>query len=150
MSFSDKFDLEETSYGLSGWNAIIWANFQKVDAGLDSRLPALVAGEAIDQYEAVYLNPSTGKADLALADGTQQPCIGLAVEAADADEDVRIQREGAITNTGWSWTVGGLVYLSNSTPGGLTQTPPSPNRQVIGYALTATCLVIERERPETV
>jgi hypothetical protein len=150
MTFTDKFDLEETSYSQSGWNAVVWANFQKVDAGLDSRLPVLVAGEAVDQHEAVYLNPSTGKVELAQADGSQQPCIGLAVEAADTDEEIRIQREGAVTNAGWSWTVGGVVYLSSSTPGGLTQTPTSPNRQIIGYALTATCLVIERERPVTV
>ena len=74
----------------------------------------------------------------------------MAVAAADTDESIRIQREGAITNAAWSWTVGGVVYLSSSTPGGLTQTPTSPNLQVIGYALTATTLVIEREQPVTV
>ena len=41
MTTTDKFALEETSYSLSGWNAVIWANFQKIDAGLDSRLPWL-------------------------------------------------------------------------------------------------------------
>ena len=146
MTTTDKFALEETSYGLAGWNAIIWANFQKVDEGMDSRLPLVAAGEAVAQYDALYLE-SDGKVYQAQADGSQQPCIGLAVAAADTDEDVRIQREGAITNAGWSWTIGGAVYLSASTPGGLTQTPTAPDRQYVGYALTATTLVIERELP---
>jgi len=144
MSFSDKYDLEEIAYGTTGWNAIVWANFQLIDAGLDSRIGPLTAGEAIAQYEAVFVH-TDGKVYRARADGTHQPCRGLAVEAAAADETLRVQREGEMTNVSWSWaTKGAAVYLSPGVWGGLTQLEPGANIQTIGYALSATSIVIER------
>lgn len=149
MTFTPKFDLEEIAYGTTGWNTILTANLQKIDAGIDSRLVA-TAGESIAQYDAAYLKISDGKFYKAKADGTKQPCRGIALETAATNETFRVHREGAVTNSGWSWgTISGDVYLSDSVAGGLTQTMPTERIEVIGYALSATTLVIERERPYT-
>lgn len=144
MSFTDRFDLEEISYGVTGWNAVVTTNFQKVDEGLKARLPLLEAGETLARGEAVYL-ASDGKAYRARADGIRQPCIGLAVESAAAGSQVRIARSGDLTSPAWSWAVGAALYLSRTLLGGLQAEAPADNIQYIGYALDPTTVVIERE-----
>jgi hypothetical protein len=69
---------------------------------------------------------------------TTIPCGALALETGTGSKQVLMQ--GFITNSGWSWTVGGLIYVSTTT-GGLTQTIPSGSGdqvQVVGYATTST------------
>lgn len=146
---TDKYDLETIAYGTSGWNGILSANMQKMDDHVHSRI-LVTLGENISQYEA--LAPSKdgdGKFYKALANITRQPAWGLAVEAGAADAQVRIQRVGPITNTGWSWTPGKYVYLSDVTPGALTQTPPADARaiQIIGFAISATQIILNPQFP---
>lgn len=140
MAFSTKYELEETSYGMGGWNAIAWANMQLIDNHVHTRL-AGTAGEAVAQYEAGYL-ASDGKYYLAKADGSLQPAVGIFIEAAAADAAVRLQRVGPITNGSWSWTVGGMVYLSATTPGALSQIA---SNQCIGIALSATSILLSSD-----
>jgi hypothetical protein len=62
-------------------------------------------------------------------------CMGLALEAGTG-ADKKILRWGRIRNDTWSWTVGGLIYVSTTT-GALTQTAPSGSGefvQVVGEA----------------
>lgn len=145
MTDTAKYELEEISYGVSGWNGVATSNFQALDDFLHTyRLGTL--GESVSQYDAVYLN-TDGKWYKALANITKQPALGLAIEVGIADDEIRIQRIGPITNGAWSWSVALPVYLSPSTPGGLTQTAPGSDvRQLIGEAETATKIFIDIEK----
>lgn len=137
MATTTKYDFEKHTYSTTELNSILDTNIEKLDDYVHTYIEG-TAGEALSQYDAVYLK-SDGKFWKAQADGTKQPCLGIAIEAASADATVRIQRIGDITNAGWSWsTVGGKVYLDASTAGDLTETAPSENAQVVGIVLSAT------------
>lgn len=138
---TDLYDLHTIDYSVQGWDAILTTDMEKLDDVIHTRILA-TAGETIAQYDAVYLE-SDGKYDKALADGSQQPAIGLALESANLDDEFRIQRIGPITDTGWSWaTVSVKVYLDASTPGALTDVKPSSDTQMIGFVLSATSIFI--------
>ena len=138
---TDKYDLHTIDYSVQGWDAILTTDMEKLDDIIHSRI-LITVGESIAQYDAVYLE-SDGKYDKALADGTQQPALGLALESAALDDGIRIQRSGPITNIGWSWaTVGAKVYLDASTPGALTDVEPGSNVQMMGVVLSATSIFI--------
>ncbi|MDP2365216.1 MAG: hypothetical protein Q8M94_15800, partial [Ignavibacteria bacterium] len=48
-----------------------------------------------------------------------------------------------ITNVGWAWAnIGKPIYLDPITAGALTQTKPNGNIQIVGYALSATKMVV--------
>ena len=137
---TDKYDLHTIDYSVQGWDAILTTDMEKLDAVIHSRI-LTTAGETIAQYDAIYLE-SDGKYDKAQADGTQQPALGLALESAVLDDEIRIQRLGPITNVGWSWaTVGAKVYLDASTPGALTDIKPA-KAQMIGVVLSATSIFL--------
>jgi hypothetical protein len=138
MTTTSKYGLEEVSYGVTGWNAILTANMQIVDAAIHTVLEA-DSGQALTQWDAVYLK-SDGKWWKAKADAAAtMPALGLAIEAAaGADVAVRVQRVGLVTNAGWSWTAGQLLYVSGATAGALTATPPANYAQPVGIAASAT------------
>jgi len=99
------------------------------------------AGEALTQWDAVYLK-SDGKFWKAKADSaTTAPAAGVAIAAADADAAVTILVWGFFRDDGGATlTVGGLMYLSGATAGLLTSTAPSTagyQVQIIGLALAA-------------
>jgi len=145
---TDKYDLHTADYSVQGWDTIMSTDMEQLDDVIQSRIDG-TGGEAIDQYEAVYYK-SDGKYWLAQANGTLQPCRGLAVEGAAADASFRIQRIGVITNVAWSWaTIGANVYLDTATPGAITDVKPtSDNRQIIGFVLSATSIFILIESDE--
>lgn len=141
MAMTDKYDLETYSYSVTDKSGIATANAEKLDDHIHTRLSGTF-GEAIDEYEAVYLK-SDGKFWLAQANGTAQPCIGLAVDSGIADDAGRIQRVGPITNSGWAWsTIGASVFLDPTTPGALTDSEPGTNAQFLGIVISATSIVI--------
>lgn len=95
---------------------------------------------------AVYIN-SDGKVAKADADAAAtMPVITLVKDAAisqDAEGEC-YQIGDEITNAGWSWTPGALVF-AGTTAGALTQTAPSGSGdqvQVIGIATAATKMVL--------
>ncbi len=99
---------------------------------------SLTAGESLAMADPVYFK-SDGKVWKADADtaGTF-PAMGLAISTASANAAVTILLLGIARHDAWSWTVGGLVYLSTSS--GLTQTQPAATDnciQVIGIATHA-------------
>lgn len=146
---TDKYDLETIAYGTSGWNGILSTDIQKVDDHMHTRI-LVTLGENVLAYEALAPDKSgDGKFYKALANITRQPSWGLAVEAGSADGQIRIQRIGPITNAGWSWTPGKYIYLSDITPGALTQTPPADGReiQIMGFAETATKVLLNPQMP---
>lgn len=140
MTILDKYEVETIDYGTTGWNGIHSSNMQKLEDHLHTRLLVTV-GENVSAYDAVYPGAS-GKFWKAKAQPGKCPAIGLVIEAAVADAtNIRVQRVGPITNVGWSWTPYQYVYLSRSTPGGLTQTEGA-NCQLIGWAESATKIIL--------
>lgn len=106
-------------------------------------ITGIVAGEALTQWQAVYLN-SDGKWHLADADAVgETQAVGLAVAAASADAAVTVVVIGTIRNDAWNWTPGGVVYLSTTT-GDLTQTAPSGGASVqkLGHAASADIVLL--------
>ncbi|MCK4679347.1 MAG: hypothetical protein KAT48_14530 [Bacteroidales bacterium] len=87
---------------------------------------------------------SDGDYELADADAAStMPCIALALGTGTGTQDLLFH--GFITNSSWSWTVGGEIYVS-TTAGGLTQTAPSGSGdevQIIGVAISATTILFD-------
>jgi len=140
MSLSTKYELESIAYSTPGWNGIANTNFLKLDDHLHTRGVG-TCGETVLTNEAVYWG-SDGKIYLAQADGTKQPCIGLMTEGGLLDEGRVFQIRGPVYDVGWTWTVGGAIYLDPTTPGDLTQTPSGSNAQILGYAQSATTIFL--------
>lgn len=137
---TEKYNLHTADYSVQGWDTIMTTDMEKLDDVIHSHIK-ITAGEAIAQYDAVYLE-TDGKYDKALADGTQQPAIGLALQSAVLDDEILIQRIGPITDVSWTWaTVGAKVYLDATTPGALTDVKPA-NVQMVGIVLSATSIFI--------
>lgn len=101
------------------------------------------AGETLAFGDPVYVK-SDGKAWKADADtaGTY-PVAGLATGSASAGATVTVLVMGVARKDAWTWTVGGLVYLSTSS--GLTQTQPAATDNAIvpvAIAEAATRLLV--------
>lgn len=78
-------------------------------------------------------------------DDTAMPCSALALEAGTGS--VEILRQGYMRNDSWSWTPGGMLYVS-TTAGALTQTPPNGSGemvQIVGVAESATVIFFNPE-----
>jgi len=139
---TDKYDLHTIDYSVQGWDAIMAADMEKIDDMIPTRNIGTL-GETVTSYQALYLKTADSKWWLAQADGVKQPCLGLAVEGGVLNDVIRIHRMGEITNAGWAWaTIGGPIYLDPTTAGALTQAPPAENIQIIGYALSATKMLV--------
>jgi len=99
------------------------------------------AGENIAQYDAVYLK-SDDKVYLARANANATTrAIGIAVTAITNGNTGAIRVSGHITNVGWSWTTGALVYVSYYTGGALVETYVG-RPHVVGMATSATEIYI--------
>jgi hypothetical protein len=120
MSTTPLYDLETIEYNTTGWNGIVTANMQKMEAHLHSRF-LVTLGESVAVRDAIYIKPEDGKAYKAQTTeaGDKQPALGLAVDVGDADEEIRVQRVGLV-DFGSGLTPGRLYYLSQTTAGGLT------------------------------
>lgn len=104
---------------------------------------SVTAGEALAFGDPVYIK-SDGKAWIADANTAGKfPAIGIATATAAANGSIVVLLLGMARKDAWSWTVGGIVYLSTSS--GLTQTLPSATddcTQVIGIAEAATRIYV--------
>lgn len=141
-----KLGLEQVPYGLTEFNAAISANMDILDAKISTYLEG-TSGEALAAYTAVY-QKSDGKMWRAKADSVvTMPAAGLIVSAvAGSGLAVLFQRIGSMTNPAWNWAVGGaagLIYLSPTVSGGLTQTRPTNGRaQIVAVALAPTTIFV--------
>ena len=102
-------------------------------------------GESIVPGDAVYVK-SDGSAWKADANGSATyPCVGIALETASSGSHAVLLHGFYRDDTRYSWTVGGLVYLS-TTAGDLTQSQPSATDdviQVVGIATHADRLYVK-------
>ena len=105
------------------------------------------AGELLSALRAVFEDAAglVWLADAAEA-GEVFTLLGVTTTAADAYQQVLVQRLGAIDDAAWSWTPGVRVYLGAA--GQLTQTPPATGFDVlIGVALSPTRLLLNIQDP---
>lgn len=71
--------------------------------------------------------------------------IGMTTGAASNGAAATIQTAGAITESGWAWTPGSLLWLA--TDGQISSTPPATGWvQAIGYAQTATTIFLHLQQ----
>jgi hypothetical protein len=137
---TDKYDLHTIDYSVQGWDSILATDMEKLDNVIQSRFLATL-GETVGAKKAIYMH-STGKYNLAQADGIKQPAIGVTLESGVLDDVVRAQRTGLVTDATWTWTVGEKVYLHPTVAGSLTQTKPDQNIQTLGIATSATTIFL--------
>lgn len=97
-------------------------------------------GETVaDAYGLVFYQASDGKLYRAKADAeaTVSGVLYVCVDAATVKDTAgNTLAQGRAEKTGWSWTVGKLVYISPTTAGGLTQTVPTGTQKIrpVGFA----------------
>ena len=138
---TDKYDLHTIDYSVQGWDSILATDMEKLDDVIQTRL-LITLGETVAAGKAVCMH-SDGKYYKVKADHQKQLFRGVTLEAGILDDEVRIQRVGLRTDTGWSWSaIGELVYLSPDTAGELTQIIPSTQKQKVGFVIAATKVIL--------
>jgi hypothetical protein len=108
------------------------------------------AFENVSQGEALYSRSSDGKVGKAIANDTvdKASCIGFAETSKSTGETVRCVTHGQLASSGL--TVGSDYYLSGSSSGGITTTPPSGSGNYlvrVGRASSTTQLIVKIEAP---
>lgn len=100
----------------------------------------MTAGIALILPQAVYVG-ADGKMEKALAAAAAtMPAIALATGSISENAAGEFLLQGFIRDDLWDWTPGGLLYVSKSVGGALTQTLPAASGeqvQVVGVAITA-------------
>ena len=120
--------------------------FAPLQVGYDA-----TAFENVSEGDALYMRTSDGQVGKAsAADGTVENSIvvGFANAAATANSTVKVIVVGVKTMSGLD--AGDLYFLSPSTAGAITLTPPSSAGQAVvrlGEAATTTSLAIQIEPP---
>jgi hypothetical protein len=139
MSTSTKYDWDLTNYGTVGWNGIL----QSFQVGVDEQLNTYISGTlgaTIDKDEVLYLD-SDGTFKKAQAAVSKIPAMGVAIEAGNSGENVRMRRLGPYAPSGaasaMTLITGGKIYVDATTPGMWTQTKPTAFSQAIGRVLDA-------------
>jgi len=138
---TDKYDLHTTDYSVQGWDSVMTTDMEKLDSVIQSRLLATL-GETVAAKKAVYIPRGNSKYFKAQANQSRQPALGLTIESGILDDQIRVQRVGPITDTGWSWVIGKPVFLSPDTPGELTQVPPAVGKQFMGMASATDTIIL--------
>ncbi len=143
---SSRYNLHTTEYSEQGWDIIFSSDMEKIDSVVPIRILGIL-GESVNAYEPLYLNTANGKWYKAQANGVKQPCLGLAVEEGILNDEIRIHRMGEIISPSWNWIyIGRPVYLSPAVAGELKQRTGGINSQVIGYAVSATKILVDIEK----
>ena len=120
--------------------------FAPLQVGFDA-----TAFENVSESDALYMRTSDGQVGKAsAADGTVENAtvVGFANTAATANSTVKVIVVGIKTMSGLD--AGDLYFLSPSTAGAITLTPPSSSGQAVvrlGEAATTTSFAIQIEPP---
>ena len=100
----------------------------------------MTAGIALVRPQAVYVGGDS-KMEKALATTAATiPAIALATGTIAENASGEFLMQGFFRDNTWTWTPGGLLYVSKDTAGALTQTLPAASGeqvQVVGVAITA-------------
>lgn len=121
----------------------LWDILPAVSGTASGDITSETVSGAVTALNLVYAS-TAGPAKADADSYTTMPVIGMALETK-TDAACQILRRGAVYNSAWTWTVGGLLY-ADTTDGGLTQTAPSGQNdcvQIVGYAISATVAWID-------
>lgn len=145
-----KYDLDLVELSLTGWNQILKGSIEDIDNFMQTRILATL-GETVAKGEVVYLK-SDGKYWKAKAAVGLVPARGMAIEAGNADDEIRIQRIGPITVSGWSLTgsPGDKVFVDDITAGAITEDRPFEFAQTVGYVLSSTSVYLLFREPSPI
>lgn len=103
------------------------------------------AGADISAYRILYLDADTQKALVADKDAPESSSsvIGMNTSAVVEDEDVTITVTGAITNSGWNWSMSGDLSLFLGNGGQITRTPTTTGYSLrVGFVTSPTSIFI--------
>lgn len=104
-------------------------------------------GEKVSKGSAVYLNVDRKFYNADASNSSKLPAVGIAKEGGEQGNEVEIILTGKVldVNRESDLTVGKKVYVSSSTPGKLTTTPPTSGNyhQIIGVAISATDVILD-------
>jgi hypothetical protein len=106
-------------------------------SGCPSASGGSLTGSGLTAYDVYY----QGSSALALAEANASTTVpGICV----ASSTTACVYSGTVTNGSWTWTVGGLIYVSASSAGALTQTAPGTGNylQLVGVATSATTMLV--------
>ncbi|TFG97532.1 hypothetical protein E4H12_08355 [Candidatus Thorarchaeota archaeon] len=110
----------------------------------------VIQGQAITSFPAYTMVRfvTFGKVTPVNLFNADQGFTGLVETAANIGDMVQVLTEGIITNGAWSWSAANVpIYVNNS--GQLTETRPSINdAEPVGYALSATQMIMRSARIE--
>lgn len=114
----------------------------------------VVAGENLNAGNLVYTYEEGGvtKAKKAIATSFTTCCVGYVKDNVTTGQNVKVYTDGYINTSNLDLSIR-LVFLSATTAGQFTQTPPSSNgtyRQVIGFALAPDTIVFTLNEPELI
>ncbi|MCK9371420.1 hypothetical protein M0R04_16010 [Candidatus Dojkabacteria bacterium] len=103
----------------------------------------LTAGAGgVSKYDLLYIT-SAGTVLKAMGDvSTTMRCFGMATADITAASSDIVMIEGLITNSGWAWTPGVDLFVSDTTAGAISSSVPSSGhlQQRVGLAITATTI----------
>jgi hypothetical protein len=109
----------------------------------DVTIKVKAAAGGLSAYNVIYKNSNADEYDKAdVTSESTMPACGIMLTNLVAGNTGDALIVGEVSNSSWSWSIGGKIYVSTS--GGLTQTPPSGSGkvvQVVGYAKNATTVV---------
>jgi hypothetical protein len=107
-------------------------------SGCPSASGGSITGSGLTAYNAYYMSSS----GLAPAEANSLTTCPSAIYVASTTTTAVYS--GVVTNGSWTWTPGGIVYVSPSSAGGLTQTAPATGDVVCiaGQANSATSMLI--------
>jgi len=112
----------------------------------------LTASEALDAGDLVNIWDDSGTASMRKADASgSKPADGFVLTSVSMGSTGVAYGEGKLTGLS-GLTIGTTQYLSDSTPGDVTETPVTTSGNIlqkVGRAASATTIVFERGEPIT-
>jgi len=135
---TSKYEMETAIYETQGWNAIYKASVETLDDVVHTWM-IVTLGEDVDEGEALYCQVN-GLFYRALADNIRMPVLGIAIEDGVKGGTIRIQRDGPMTVSSWSWSIAAGVWLSGAARGVITQVKPGSYVQFLGMAISSNTI----------
>lgn len=93
------------------------------------------------ELSVVYTSGSVFQASAAQTQEVANLTFGIAQAAAATGATISIQTGGTMTNTGWSWTAGDIIYVSDTA--GSLQNSPGTFMRSVGRAISATQITLD-------
>lgn len=133
---SDITNLNGVTGGISTANSL-------ADKAASGQFVVLTAGENISFGNVCYLNSDSKVYKADNSNAAKFPGWLIAGADVSSTSTANFYYQGTANANSWSWTAGGLLYLSTS--GAMTQTLPtgSASLQVIGTAINSTLIIFK-------